>query len=142
MATSSNSKEKGGYDFEFVSAPPKSLECPVCLLTLHDPHVIICCGNEFCQLCVECVQTEGKPCPLCNAQDFTTFLHKKLVREVNGLAFRCPQKEQSCEWEGELGQLQQQLTNPGAGQDFYSHPGGVNTVYPNGFGSKKGTHIN
>ena len=105
---------KGGYDYEFVSPPPKSLECSVCLQTLRDPHVISCCGNEFCQVCIERVKRDGKPCPLCNEQNFTTMLHKKLVREVNALAIRCPQKELGCEWEGELGQLQRHL-NPGAG---------------------------
>ena len=105
---------KGGYDYDFVTAPPKSLECPVCLMTFCDPHVISCCGNEFCQLCIERVQRDGKPCPLCNEPNFTTMLHKKLVREVNGLVVRCPQKELGCEWEGELGQVEKHL-NPGAG---------------------------
>ena len=113
MATELEHK-KGGYDYEFVSPPQKSLECPVCLLTLRDPHVISCCGNEFCQACIERVQRDGKPCPLCNEPKFTTFLHKKLVREVNALMVHCPQKEQGCEWEGELGQLQNHL-NPEAG---------------------------
>ena len=57
MATS-----KGGYDYEFITPPDKSLECPVCLLTLRDPYMISCCGNEFCQRCIE---RDGKPCPLC-----------------------------------------------------------------------------
>ena len=105
---------KVGYDCDFVTAPPKSLECPVCLMTFRDPHVISCCGNEFCQLCIERVQRDGKPCPLCNELNFTTMLHKKLVREVNGLVVRCPQKELGCEWEGELGQVEQHL-NPGVG---------------------------
>ena len=105
---------RGGYDYDFVITPPKSLESPVCLMTFRDPHVISCCGNEFCQLCIERVQRDGKPCPLCNELNFTTFLHKKLVREVNGLVVRCPQKELGCEWEGELGQVEQHL-NPGAG---------------------------
>ena len=105
---------KGGYDYDFVTAPPKSLECPVCLLTFRDPHVISCCGNEFCQLCIERVQRDGKPCPLCNELNFTTLLHKKLVRDVNALVIRCPQKELGCGWEGELGQVERHL-NPGAG---------------------------
>ena len=105
---------KGGYDYDFVDAPPKSLECPVCLLTLRDPHVISCCGHEFCQQCIGRVERDGKPCPLCNEPTFTTFLHKKLVREVNALVVHCPQKEVGCEWQGELGQLEQHL-NPGAG---------------------------
>ena len=105
---------KGGYDYEFVTPPSKSLECSICLQTLRDPHVISCCGNEFCQVCIERVKRDGKPCPLCNEQNFSTMLHKKLVREVNALVIRCPQKERGCEWEGELGQLQRHL-NPGAG---------------------------
>ena len=115
---------KVGYDYDFVTAPPKSLECPVCLMTFRDPHVISCCGNEFCQLCIERVQRDGKPCPLCNELNFTTFLHKKLVREVNGLVVRCPQKELGCEWEGELGQVEQHL-NPGAGPSSSSGCGYV-----------------
>ena len=105
---------KGGYDYDFVTAPPKSLECPVCLMTFRDPHVISCCGNEFCQVCIERVHRDGKPCPLCNEPNFTTMLHKKLVREVNALVVRCPQKELGCDWEGELGQVERHL-NPGAG---------------------------
>ena len=109
---------KGGYDYEFVRPPPKSLECPVCLLILCDPHVISCCGNEFCQVCIERVKRDGKPCPLCNEQTFSTMLHKKLVREVNALVVRCPQKELGCEWEGELGQVQGHL--------YPEYPGAVN----------------
>ena len=114
-ADSGSFSNKGGYDYEFVNTPhPKSLECSICLLTLRDPHVISCCGNEFCQACIERVKRDGKPCPLCNERNFTTMLHKKLIREVNALVIRCPQKELGCEWEGELGQLQRHL-NPGAG---------------------------
>ena len=111
MASLGCKKIEGGYDYEFESPPSKSLECPVCLLTLLDPHVISCCGNEFCQVCIERVKRDGKPCPLCNEPNFATFLHKKLVRKVNALVVFCPQKEQGCEWKGELGQLQSHL-NP------------------------------
>lgn len=107
MATS-----KRGYDYDFVD-PPKSLECPLCLLTLRDPHMISCCGHEFCESCIQRVQSDGKPCPLCNEPNFSTLLNKKLIREINSLVIRCPQKDQGCEWEGELGQVQQHL-NPGA----------------------------
>ena len=102
---------KGGYDYEFVRPPPKSLECPVCLTILRDPHVISCCGHEFCQVCIERVQRDRKPCPLCNEQNFSTFLHKKLAREIKALVVCCPHKEQGCEWEGELGLLPNHL-NP------------------------------
>ena len=105
---------KGGYDCDFVNDPPKILECTICLLTLRDPHVISCCGNHFCRPCVERVQRDRKPCPLCNDPNFTVFLHKGVMREISTLLVRCPQKELGCGWEGELGQLQRHL-DPGAG---------------------------
>ena len=105
---------KGGYDCDFINDPPKSLECTICLLTLREPHVISCCGNHFCRPCVERVQRDRKPCPLCNDPNFTVLLHKGVMREINALLVRCPQKELGCGWEGELGQLQRHL-DPGAG---------------------------
>ena len=117
-----SSYREHGHDYEFVSPPPKSLECSVCMLTLRDPHIVSCCGYEFCQVCIERVQRDGKPCPLCNEQNFSAMLQKKIVREVNALVIRCPQKELGCEWEGELGQLQQHL-NPGAGVSSNSAEG-------------------
>ena len=108
---------KGGYDYDFVSPPSKSLECPICLMTLCDPHVISCCGNEFCQACIERVKRDGKPCPLCNQKCFTTMLHKKLAREIKALVIYCPYKEDGCEWEGELGQLPSHLNPEVGGQN-------------------------
>ena len=60
-------------------------------------------------MCLDRVKRDGKPCPLCNEKNFSTMLHKKLVREVNALVVRCPQKELGCEWEGELSQVQTHL---------------------------------
>ena len=118
---------KGGYDYDFVTPPPKSLECVICLLILRDPHVISCCGNEFCQVCIQRLQRDGRPCPLCNEANFTTFLHKKLVREVNALMIYCPHKELGCEWKGELGRLQQHL-DPEAGRKMGSSTEGCGFV--------------
>ena len=105
---------KGGYDYEFIDPPPNSLECSICLLTLRDPQIISCCGNHFCHTCIGRIQGDGKPCPLCNEPNFTTFLHKGVKREVNALMIRCRWRQLGCDWEGELGQLQEHL-HPGAG---------------------------
>ena len=105
---------KGGYDYEFIDSPPNALECSICLLTLRDPHVISCCGNHFCHTCIGHIQGDGKPCPLCNEPNFTTFLHKGVKREVNALMISCRWRQLGCDWEGELGQLEQHL-HPGAG---------------------------
>ncbi len=104
-------KFSGGYDYEFVDQPPKSLECSICLLTLRNPMVISCCGNHFCDPCIGRVKSNRKPCPLCNSPDFTTFLHKGVAREVNALRVYCPKKAKGCDWQGELGQMDRHL-NP------------------------------
>ena len=96
------STSKGGYDYEFVSTPPKSLECSICLLTLRDPHVISCCGNHYCQVCIGRVKAANKPCPLCNEPDYDIMLHKGVKREVNNLTVYCPQKAEGCKWTGEI----------------------------------------
>ena len=100
---------KGGYDYEFIDPPPNSLECSICLLTLHDPHVISYCGNHFCHTCIGRIQGDGKPCPLCNEPNFSTLLHKGVKREVNALMIRCRWRQLGCAWEGELGQLQEHI---------------------------------
>ncbi len=114
---------KGGYDCEFVGTPPKSLECPVCLLTLREPHVTSCCGNHFCRPCIERVQHDRKPCPLCNDENFTIMLQKGVMREINALMIHCPQKKIGCQWEGELGQLQRHQTGDGTGGCGYLEVG-------------------
>ena len=107
-----------GYDHDFVD---ESLECPVCLLTLRGPHVVSCCGKEFCQFCIERVQRDGKPCPLCNKSRFSTFPHKKLVGEVNDLVVHCPQKELSYGQKGELVQQEQHLNPMSSSNDEYGN---------------------
>ncbi len=106
-------KFSGGYDYDFVDQPPKSLECSICLLTPRDSMVISCCGNHFCDPCIGRIKSNRKPCPLCNSPDFMTLLHKGVAREVNALRVYCPKKAQGCDWQGELGQVDHHL-NPTA----------------------------
>lgn len=105
-------KGKGGFDFDFVEPPPKSLECPIFLFIVREPHIDVCCGNQFCRPCIDRIRQDGKPCPLCNEPNFTAFIHKGVMREVNALPVRCSKKHMGCQWVGELGQLEQHL-NPG-----------------------------
>ena len=42
---------QGGYcDVNFVYSPPDSLQCPVCLSTLKQPHLLSCCGSRMCEV--------------------------------------------------------------------------------------------
>ncbi len=105
MATS----QKGGYDYEFVETPPEYLECSICLLTLRDPHVSSCCGNHFCQPCISRVQAANRLCPLCNESEFTTLLHKGVLRTINSLTVFCKWRRLGCDWKGEIRNLGEHL---------------------------------
>ena len=106
---------QGGYDCEFFEKPPKSTqsECPVCLQVLKEPYQVNCCGYAFCRSCVERIQRDNKPCPCCNSERFDKFEDKRLKRSLYAFKVHCSNKEQGCQWVGELGQLDNHLNlNP------------------------------
>ena len=106
-------ENKNGYKCEFVEPPPKHLqsECPICLQKLREPHLISCCGHSYCEACIERVGKDGKPCPLCNEPGFTTMANKGLKRALHEFRVYCPHHLHGCEWEGELGRLDEHLNS-------------------------------
>ena len=101
------SKVMTGYDCEFVVPPPKQFqsECPICLQVLREPHLISCCGYNFCAACIGIVGKDGKPCPLCKSPAFTTMANKGLKRTLLEFRVICPHRLRGCEWEDELEKL-------------------------------------
>lgn len=115
-STSSSCSSEGGsdsvikgMDLSFVEPPPEDLTCPICLYVHHEPVLTSCCGNHFCLSCVEQVRHEQRPCPLCNAQAFTTMLDKYFVRKVNELQVWCQHKKIGCSWHGSVFNLGRHL---------------------------------
>ena len=106
-------KKKNGYECEFVEPPQKQFqsECPICLQILREPHLINCCGHNYCEACIERVGKDGKPCPLCNEPGFTTMANKGLKRTLHEFRVYCPHRLSGCEWEGELGRLDEHLNS-------------------------------
>lgn len=104
-------KEEGGYPCEFVTSPPDLLpsECSVCLQIFREPHLISCCGHNYCRTCIGPVQKQNRPCPLCNEPNFTVLHNKGLQRSLNELTVRCVHRSAGCEWTGELGQFETHL---------------------------------
>ena len=100
----------GGYDCEFVEEPTSAfqVECPVCLLKLHDPYIVSCCGKSFCENCIKLVQSEGSQCPACTLP-FTIFPNKGLKQSLGQLHVYCTHRSDGCTWTGELGQLDRHL---------------------------------
>ena len=105
-------ENRGGYDCEFIEPPPPAFqtECPICLHILKEPCVISCpCGQKICRECVEQIQEEDKPCPLCNKSDFTYMRDYGLERSLKEFEVRCSKKEKGCDWRGKLGEYEQHL---------------------------------
>ena len=100
-----------GYDCEFVEPPPSVLQigCPVCLLVLKEPCLISCCGHKFCRECIERIEKDKKPCPLCNEPDFTFLRERGLERALKDLEVWCSYRKEGCEWKGKLGKLEEHL---------------------------------
>uniref|UniRef100_A0A1X7T4C9 RING-type domain-containing protein n=1 Tax=Amphimedon queenslandica TaxID=400682 RepID=A0A1X7T4C9_AMPQE len=91
-------------DVSFVEDLPKHVEikCPICLNILTDPHQVTCCGHNFCGSCIERVKASNGSCPLCQEEEYQSFVDKKCSRIINGLEVYCSNKEKGCEWKGEL----------------------------------------
>ena len=101
-----------GYDCAFVDPLPKLIqsECAVCLLVLREPHLISCCGHNFCRSCVDQIIKNKKPCPLCQQCAFTTLHNKGLERSLKELVVTCEKSSLGCDWRGELGKLDAHLS--------------------------------
>ena len=106
--------DSGGYDLPFVTKPHDDLVCSICLLVHKNPTLTSCCGNHFCHFCIKQVESENRPCPLCNTVSFTTMIDKYFGRKVNELSVTCPQKTKGCLWSGSLGSLEKH-THPKTG---------------------------
>ena len=104
-------KDRGGYDCVFVEPPPSVLqtECPVCLLVLKEPCIVSCCGHKFCRECIEPIEKDKKPCPLCNKPDFKFMRERALERSLKDLEVWCSYRNEGCEWKGKLEKLEEHL---------------------------------
>ena len=104
-----------GFECEFVEKPPEVLQssCPICLLILREPYQVTCCGNSFCRACIQKIKTKSKPCPTCKQEYFTDYSNLGLQRPLYGFKVYCCNKDDGCDWQGELGQLDKHLNlNP------------------------------
>lgn len=67
---------QGGYHHvKFKDYPPESLQCPICLSVLKEPHLLSCCGCHICEVSEEGFYNAYNNCVL-----YSTVLNKlKLV---------------------------------------------------------------
>ena len=95
----------GGYQCEFVGPVPEELLCKSCKLVARQPRIVDCCGEHFCQACIDPVLKDKKPCPSCGEADFNEVFIKKDLKKILALQVHCAMKQKGCEWVGQLEQL-------------------------------------
>ena len=98
-------------ELSFVNKLPEQveIECPICLNVLANPHLVSCCGHNFCESCIERVKASNGPCPMCNERSFQAMVNKERLRIINGLQVYCTNRRRGCQWKGELKNLSTHL---------------------------------
>ena len=81
----------------------------MCLQVLREPYQATCCGYSFCKMCIERIKGPNHLCPCCKADQFDHFPNKGLQRSLYEFKVTCTNKDQGCQWVGELGQLESHL---------------------------------
>lgn len=103
----------GGHDHEFVDEVADCYNCQICTKVIRDPHLAVCCGQHFCESCLNKWFTrQGKEsCPHCRTkgEEFNHVINKGLRSEINQLKVKCSKQWEGCEWMGELGALKMHL---------------------------------
>ena len=104
------SNEEFNSEYDFVEKLSEDYLCPVTFELLLDPvQTNFCCGNHLSRAAAEQLQARRKPCPICKKASLKTTDDIFFKRKVKQLKVRCSNKSAGCEWEGELGQLDNHL---------------------------------
>ena len=108
-------------EYDFVEQPPPpDFFCPVTFDVLLEPYQTSCCGNHLSETAYLQLVQDAEPCPVCKKKTFKANKDIYHKRRVSSLKVRCPHKAEGCEWEGELGSLEQHLNaNSSAGECQY-----------------------
>ena len=104
----------GGYDYEFVTAPPDRLICKICHNPCRDAHLTSCCGAHYCRSCLQLVRrgrSVNRSCPMCRTDGFNTFPNKEANREIKALHVYCLNSRNGCTWSGEVNVVKRHVNN-------------------------------
>ena len=94
-------------DHKFVKELSDDYYCMICAKVLKEPHLTDCCGQHFCQACLEqwFKKQQKKICPHCRSENFSHMRYLPLKRKINFLEVYCPYQNEGCEVVTQLGEL-------------------------------------
>ena len=95
-----------GYQCEFIDSVPEDFYCKQCSLVARKLTFTSCCGESYCNACIN---QDNKPCPGCGTQDFQTFQQIKYQKKILSFRVSCSLKKRGCGWCGPLEHLDTHL---------------------------------
>lgn len=111
MNSSPNKTDHNGYSFDFVGRIPDELVCKLCSKVLRDPRQVVCCGQHYCQGCIE-QRIQSKSCPSCHTVNFDHFRDRHFEQRISALKIHCPHYKRGCKWTGDLCNIKPHLNSP------------------------------
>lgn len=97
-----------GKEYRFISETKQNLEtfvCPVCFEIVSEP-LQTSCGHLFCKRCISAL----KKCPVCRTacDSHPDHFNDRKIRTLN---VACVNGAKGCEWRGELGYVEEHISN-------------------------------
>ena len=105
--TTRNDLKMAEPDDKFVKDLPDDYQCMICAKVLNEPHLTDCCGQHFCQACLEqwFKKQAKKICPHCRSEIFAHMRYIPLKRKIDDLEVYCPNQNEGCKEIMKLGTL-------------------------------------
>ena len=102
-----------GYYCRLVKPSSKQMRihCSLCDGILRNACQTTCCGEGFCQECLEHLINSHAPCPACQAVGYHGYDDDTLQKEIKKMEVHCEHQDEGCQWVGTIKKLKSHL-NP------------------------------
>ena len=96
-----------GCNYSFVEdSHIEDFKCTSCNMVAKEPSLTTCCGEQYCKPFLQLIIDNGECCPSCNEKDFTFAPNKRAHRKIMALSVFCTMKQNGCDWEGDIKDLE------------------------------------
>ena len=96
--------------YVFVDKVPEDYQCSICTNILTNPVLIECCGQHFCEVCLEKWLAKQQTCPHCRDTSIKYITSRHMQRNINGLRIYCSYRPKGCSKISTVGDYASHLT--------------------------------